>query len=433
MIIFEDSLLNSKPYLTVNISADQFSQGRLTQDALYWQDASQQRRLAVADMIGVTTVEATSRFSAFVISSCSVVLQWFGKRRREVREYYFLCPTSEVRSRWLIAIRRILYGEQFITSPRQFHIFVNPYSGQKHGDRIFKQIQPVLEKSYVTWQLTRTQGSGDTQQFVYQMDLTHLDGLIVVGGDGTVHEVINGLMSRGDWETAIKTPIGIIPAGTGNGLCKTLLEFAEEPYDPISAAFLIARGREHAIDLAVVEQDQRHYYSILSIAWALPSQIDIESEKLRYLGSLRNTIYALFRICFLCSYEGKLSFLPHPFYKNQDWRYIEGSFILFWAMNTAWATYDLKVAPFACLDDGGIDVVVIRKGISRLQLLLAFLKCGNGSHLNLPEVECYKVQQFYLEPTVKNGTLAIDGECYPCSSIRVFMAKSLARFFFISR
>lgn len=40
-------------------------------------------------------------------------------------------------------------------------------------------------------------------------------------------QVINGLMEREDWETAIKTPIGMLPTGSGNALCASVLYEAE--------------------------------------------------------------------------------------------------------------------------------------------------------------------------------------------------------------
>ena len=69
------------------------------------------------------------------------------------------------------------------------------------------------------------------------MHLDNYDGIITVSGDGLVFEVVNGLMKRDDWETAIKIPIGTIPAGSGNALAATLNSIS-----PITAAFNICKG-----------------------------------------------------------------------------------------------------------------------------------------------------------------------------------------------
>ena len=67
------------------------------------------------------------------------------------------------------------------------------------------------------------------------------DGIVCVSGDGLVHEVFNGLMSRKDWDQAIKIPLGTIPAGSGNALATDM-----GTLDPISAAFGIARGMHYS-------------------------------------------------------------------------------------------------------------------------------------------------------------------------------------------
>jgi diacylglycerol kinase family enzyme len=50
-------------------------------------------------------------------------------------------------------------------------------------------------------------------------DLSNYSAVILVGGDGTFHEAINGMLMRTD---NIKLPIGFFPAGTGNDTCKSL-------------------------------------------------------------------------------------------------------------------------------------------------------------------------------------------------------------------
>lgn len=50
-----------------------------------------------------------------------------------------------------------------------------------------------------------------------------MGGIVVIGGDGILYEVINGLMERPDWETLFQElKLGIIPSGSGNGLAKSI-------------------------------------------------------------------------------------------------------------------------------------------------------------------------------------------------------------------
>lgn len=72
------------------------------------------------------------------------------------------------------------------------------------------------------------------------IDVHDSAGIICVGGDGIVNEVINGLSSRDDVEAACTIPIGIIPAGSDNSLVWTVLGIR----DPIAAALMIVKVKK---------------------------------------------------------------------------------------------------------------------------------------------------------------------------------------------
>lgn len=434
----------------------------LTTDTLTWTDKSKKYTLAVKDIVGVSHYCETSDnpIAGFVVHAYPFVRGIAGKCRR-LQEYYFACPDFEKRSQWVTAINNTLAGLP-IEAPqnptqRHLHILLNPASGKKKAWRIFQQVRTVWDKSNIELTVSQTTNTNQARQIIQTLAIEKLHGLVIIGGDGTLYEVINGLMSRPDWESAIQIPIGTISAGTGNGLCKTLLELAGEPYDPISAAFLIAKGKMRPLDLVMVEQEHRRYYSFLSISWGFVSDVDIESDRWRFLGTLKNTIYALLRILSLRRYKGRLSFIPvanwTPNTKNEcqslaecsyccetqletnlshsQTQIIEDEFVLFWAMNVVWASHDLKPTPYAHLSDGAVDLLIVRKGISRSQLLRAFLLCANGKHLSIPYVEYYKVSSFELEPLTKRGIFAIDGERVNYSPMQVRVLRGVANVFAI--
>ena len=98
-------------------------------------------------------------------------------------------------------------------------------------------------------------------------------------------------------------------------------------------------------------------------------------------------------------------------------------------MNTPWAAHDMNVTPHAALDDGAIDILVMRKGTSRLEIIKALLLCGKGKHLNLPHMEYYEVRSFKLEPQTREGLLVVDGEKVDYSSIEMETVSNLARIY----
>jgi sphingosine kinase len=426
-VIFEEKLIFNRQYRESNW---EFSQGFLKKDCLIWVDGEGEKFLDLNDVVGVTS--DPSNLNKFTVNAYHLtrVNKFSQKTQRRLQEYHFICPNPETRSRWVRAIHNHLSGlepeNQTIAQPRYLYIFVNPRSGKKKSLEIFHRVLPLLERSHLRFTIKITNAAGQIKEILQTLDISDLDGIVSIGGDGTIYEVINGLMARKDWEKAISLPIGIIPGGTGNGLCKTVLELSGEPYDPLSAAFLIAKGQYRALDVIESQQKPKSLYGVLSVAWGFVSDVDIGSDVLRFLGSLKNDIYAIIRIFFLRTYGGKLSFIP---YSTDDWQVIEDNFIVLWAMNVVWAAYNIKAAPRANLTDGAIDLLLIRAGISKWQLLNAFLSISNGKHLSLPYVEYYKVRCFKLEPLNTKGILALDGEQITCSTIEIQILQGLARIF----
>ncbi|MBK4732650.1 diacylglycerol kinase [Oxynema sp. CENA135] len=413
---------------------------KLTENGLVWQENGNRQSLSRDEILGVEQMPGNPL--GFVISACPTIARgsWYPRRSPRTRTLYkktFICESEAQRSRWVGAIASTLPDNP----QRRWWVAVNPVSGRRRGWQIFEQVRPILEAAGVQLTAIATTHPGHVRDLVRNLDLSQYDGLALVGGDGIVHEAIAGLASREDAENALKTPIAPIPAGTGNGLCKALLDAATEAYDPIAAALAIAKGRPRPLDLAAIAHRGRRYYSLLSLSWAIVSEVDIHSERLRFLGSLRTDLYAIWQIFKLPTYRARFSFLPYDranlltqnSFKNcqdreqKDWQTIEAEFIVFWAMNVPWSAYNLKPAPLAHLSDGAIDVVAIRRGVSRWQVLQAFLKCATGEHLTLPGVEYYKVAAFALDPFVQNSIISIDGEAIAADSVNIEVLPGKAR------
>ncbi|XP_071450966.1 sphingosine kinase 2-like [Hetaerina americana] len=146
-------------------------------------------------------------------------------------------------------------------------------------------------------------------------DLSKWSSIVVVGGDGLLFEVLNGMFERPDWEKAIAIPVAVVPGGSGNGLAKSICYYSGEPYDqnPVLLSSLnIVKGQPLPMDLARVETKSQIMFSFLSVGWGFLADIDIESERLRAMGGQRFTIWSVARLIGLRTYSGRLSYLPVP-------------------------------------------------------------------------------------------------------------------------
>jgi len=405
------------------------TKGILKEDALFWWEQGKQKSMFLADVVGVSKIvhQETSPPTPGIFkergvnldlkntSKGFVISAYLGKGgKRKLQKYYFLAVDEDGRSRWLEAINQSL-GH---ISKRRLLVVINPTSGKKKAVSVWQQVSVLFDASYISYQVVIPEGVEHLKEIINRLDTSHIDGVVIIGGDGTVYEVINGLFKADK-----KLPVGIIPGGTGNGLCKSLLEMSGEAYEAINAAFLVAKGKLKRIDMVLTTQGHRQYYSVLSLSWGLVSDVDIESDGLRFLGGLKNDLYALLRIINLRYYPGRLSFIP----PDQDtWQVIEDDFVLVWAMNAKWAAYNMMVAPGGSLTNGEMDILVVRRGVSLWQLLWAFLLMGEGKHLELSVIECYKAKSLKLEPLSSRGILAVDGEQVEYEAIAMEVMKDFA-------
>ena len=283
----------------------------------------------------------------------------------------------------------------------KFIITVNPHGGKKLGPRLLNRVKPLFEAEGIELFVVETTFAGHAKELANQLNITEYDGFIGIGGDGTLHEIINGMLSRHDGR---KIPIGIIPGGSGNSYMHDL-----NLTDPLKAARAIINGKTRALDTAKVEVNHIIKYSNNMIGWGLVTDVGNQAEHFRWLGTNRYTILSVVEV---------LRHKSRPATLIMDDKKIEDEFTFIIACNSIHVGKGMKMAPKARLDDGLIDLIVIRSGVSRTRLLQVLPKLFDGSHINEPELEYYQTSQFSLIPET-DEILNIDGEIMGSTPIQV--------------
>ena len=285
----------------------------------------------------------------------------------------------------------------------KFILTVNPHGGTKKGPQILKKVEPFFEASGTDLFIIETTFAGHAKELANQLDLTEYDGFIGIGGDGTLHEIINGMLSRLDGN---KIPIGIIPGGSGNSYMHDL-----NLTDPLKAAKAIIQGNTKFLDTARVEVNHVVKYANNMIGWGLVTDVGKKAEHYRWMGTNRYTILSVMEVFRHKSRSAALI---------MDNKKIEDEFTFIIACNSMHVGKGMKMAPKARLDDGLIDLIVIRADVSRTRLLQVLPKLFDGSHINEPEVEYYQTSKFSLIPEM-DEILNIDGEIMGSTPIKVKM------------
>lgn len=276
-------------------------------------------------------------------------------------------------------------------SAKRFAVVINPRGGKQRGSCVFDLVKPILTADGASLDVHVTQQRGHATSLAETLELKGYDGLCVIGGDGTVHEVANGLMNRRD---GVTIPLGLIPAGTGNALHQHL-GFR----DPLDAAKRIAAGKTQPFDVAKVTLNDRVIYCMNIVGWGAVADINGTAEKMRSIGSIRYTLAALWHI--LHARRRRIRLM----YSGQT---IDDEFLFVIGCNTKYTGAGMKLAPAADPTDGKIDLLIVKQA-SPWQMLTLFRKVYDGSHLSLDLIEHHQVDSFRIESS-GDDVLNLDGE-----------------------
>ncbi|XP_005993276.1 sphingosine kinase 1 [Latimeria chalumnae] len=297
---------------------------------------SRRTALELADCIGSQAFpgeEETDPGWYFAVYFYPLKKKWLGSlasRHRVVKTFRVAgCPNLEenqkTAEKWSKEIKRLLghslpnpggLTDGLLPQPCHVLVLANPQSGKGQALQLFHTyVRPMLTEADIKFKLLVTEHPNHAQEVVREEDLTQWDALAIMSGDGLMHEVVNGLMERPDWETAIKKPLSILPGGSGNALAASINQYSgcegvmnEELL--INCTYLLCKGLVTPMDLVSLTLASKRLFSFLSVAWGFISDVDIESEKYRKMGSARFTVGTLVRLVSLRTYKGRLAYLP---------------------------------------------------------------------------------------------------------------------------
>ncbi|KAF8121953.1 ATP-NAD kinase-like domain-containing protein [Boletus edulis] len=187
---------------------------------------------------------------------------------------------------WCTSITQLAY--QGSNPSKSLKVLINPHGGPGKARQIFAQkVEPVLRAAGCTLDITLTTRAGHAIDIAQNMALTY-DALVVVSGDGLIHEVFNGLAKHATPDKAFCIPVAPIPAGSGNGLSLNILGLLDG-LDPCAAALNVLKGtgQPMKVDLFSFTQGNQRRISFMSQTVGLMADVDIETEHLRWMGDLR--------------------------------------------------------------------------------------------------------------------------------------------------
>lgn len=273
---------------------------------------------------------------------------------------------------------------------KKLYFIVNPKAGNGRARLIWSSIEKQLAEQEINHECFFTERSGHgteiARQIVESIDEKKFT-IIVVGGDGTINEVVNGIGNHSS-----KARIGVIPGGSGNDFTRGY----GIPRDPEMALPFLLTEMSHVsptFDLGKINlEDRREHFFINSTGAGFDALISYEANQSKWKGilnrfSLGQLVYVIILLKNLFSYkcstiELMIDGKKHTF--TDTW------FVT--VSNQPFYGGGMKIAPHAVANDGKLNVTIVHR-LSRLKLLLVFLSVFWGKHLKFKEVNTFLAQK----------------------------------------
>ncbi|ROL57498.1 diacylglycerol kinase family lipid kinase [Bacteroidetes/Chlorobi group bacterium ChocPot_Mid] len=285
----------------------------------------------------------------------------------------------------------------------KYFIIINPNAGSGLGIKKWNIIASLLAENKIEYDFQFSEFSGHIIEIAKNTYKNNYKKIIIVGGDGSLNEVINGLLSISA-NALNEITVSMIPVGTGNDWCRS----HKIPSNTEDAIKLIIKNNIIRQDLAKATYNEgnqiqsRYFANISGIGFdahvAIKSNLDKKNNKSGILVYLKNVISSLI------NYKSVDSIIEF----NE--KVINCKLFLLSVGKGKYNGGAMKQLPFADLTDGFIDFTLI-ENISRFDVLTQLPRLYKGTHINHPKISTYKTKKVSIS-TIDKIFLEVDGETF---------------------
>lgn len=282
-------------------------------------------------------------------------------------------------------------------------VILNPHANHHQADKRSTALESALTEAGLEYEIVITRVRGDARRLA--ASASGYDAVVAAGGDGTVNDVVNGLLaSAGEGPSQ---PLGILPLGTGNDFS----DMTGLPRDLKAAARIIADGNVRLVDAGSVfykngdtnRSTPNRWHSRYfdnSCGVAMEPMVAVEVEKMTHLsGNIRYVVGMI---------RGVLKLKAWHMQIHWDGGCIKAPTYLLSVANSPRTGGLFTVAPHASMDDGMFDVVFAPE-MPKLEVLTILPRLFKGSHINHEKVISVRTTRLWLRS--EPGTpMHVDGE-----------------------
>jgi diacylglycerol kinase (ATP) len=265
-----------------------------------------------------------------------------------------------------------------MSSPRHWVIVANQSSGRGRSEAVKQQVAAALVARSHSFDFIDAVGVEDARKSIDALLVSPrpIDGLLVIGGDGTVHHVVKAMIQSGR-----HLPIGLIPTGNGNDFARQLRLHGRTIPELIESF-----TSDAPITIDILEIHDQIALQVISTGF--DATVSARARRMpRAIGSLRYVLALLLQL-------GALSTTRYRLIVNGMTREVEATLVA--VANGRNYGRGMLISPESINDDGVFEVVIVGP-VNRMKLLLLFPRIFSGSHINHPLVETFQAMNLEIE------------------------------------
>lgn len=250
------------------------------------------------------------------------------------------------------------------------HLFLNPTAGRGRAGRRQPHILELLKRTGVEVECHASQSRGNLETQVMQQVNEGVKRIVVAGGDGSVHEAVNGIMRSSN-----NAALGVIPTGTGNDFAKACdISLNWEHASKLLADRIAATETPRKVDVG--RFNDRYF--------ANSAGVGFDAKVTRVAQSIRLPIGDL--VYLLAIFKTMVGGIATPKLQITSGDYTwEGPLTLAAICNGPWVGGMFHMAPMARNSDGKMDLLIV-KPVTRRRILTLLPKLMDGKHLQEAEI-----------------------------------------------
>jgi len=263
---------------------------------------------------------------------------------------------------------------------------INPAAGRGKTKKLWPVLRNLLIPETV-FEEHYTTGHGHASNLAGVLENKGINRIVIVGGDGTLHEVINGLKRK-------EAVIGVIPTGTGNDFCRSI----GIPADPRSAIRTLSEGRIRKLDLGCV--NNRFFINVAGVGFDAHVAQEI-NKGIKWLTGSPAYLVAVLKL--IMTYRN----IPLQIILDNNTKIHLNSFLLA-VGNAQYYGGGMRIVPSAVPDDGYFHICAAGD-VRKRDVLITLPKIFSGKHMDHPLVRGYTAKEIEISSDCR-AVVHADGE-----------------------